>query len=90
MTAKRTTVPLFTAVADIGRFPVLWTELLLEVLSSPVAVKAASGAVLCPAVLAGQTDILAVLTAVLVEAGIAAANAVHDDDMIAHFLGNCG
>ena len=90
MTAKLTDVPLFAAVADIRRFPVLRAEFFLEVFTDLVAGDTAFGAVLRPFVFTGRTDIPTVLAGASVKAGIAAASAVLDDEMVSHFLGDRG
>ena len=90
MTAKRAAVPLFAAVADIGRLLMLRTELFFEVFTELVACDAAFGAVLLPLILAGLAYVPAVLAAVPVKAGIAATAAILDDEMISDFLGDCG
>ena len=89
-TAKRTAVPLFTAIADIGYLQVLRTEFLLEVFADLVAGNVAFGAVLRPFILTDRTDIPVVLTDVSVKAWLAAAAAILDDEMVSDFLRNCG
>lgn len=86
VTAKWATVPLFAAVADIGRLLVLRAEFLFEVFTDLVAGDAAFGAVLRPFVLTDRTDVPAVLAGASVKAGIAAAAAILDDEMVSDFL----
>ena len=88
MTAKLAHVPFFAAVADIRRFPVLRAEFFLEVFTDLVAGDTAFSAVLRPFVFTGRTDIPTVLAGASVKAGIAAASAVLDDEMVSHFLGD--
>lgn len=88
MTAKWADVPFFAAVTDIRRFPVLRAEFLLEVFTDLVAGDTAFSAILRPFVVTGRTDIPTVLAGASVKAGIAAASAVLDDEMVSHFLGD--
>ena len=90
MTAKWAAAPLFAAVADIGWLPVLRAEFFLEVFADLVAGDTAFGAVLRPFVFAGRADIPAVLAGSPVKAGVAAAAAVLDDEVITNFLGDGG
>ena len=88
MTAKGTAIAFFTAVTDIGRLLELRAEFFIKVFADLEAGNAAFGTVLRPFVFTGRTDIPTVLAGASVKAGIAAASAVLDDEMVSHFLGD--
>ena len=88
MLTEGTPVPLFTAVADVWGVLVLRAEFFFEVLADSETVRTALRAVLCPPVTAGSADIPTVLASVPKHAGIKAAAAILDDEVISDLFGN--
>ena len=86
MTAQRTAIPLFTAVANIRRFLVFRAEFLLEVFAELEAGNATSGTFFCPLVLTSGTEIPAVLATIPVNTGIAPTAAVLNNEMVSDFF----
>ena len=86
MTAERTAIPFFAAIADIWSLSMRWTELFLEVFAEFKTTCTALGAIHIPSVIAGRADIPDVLADVPVNTRIAATAAVLDDIVVPHFL----